>query len=119
MDLWLQEGRLGMGIARDGHVPLLYFKWINKALLYSTGNSAQLLRGSLEGRGVWKRRDTRMYMAESLCCPPETITTLLMGYIQYKIKSLKKRKKAIRFSGIQPFSLICSLFSDKTSSERL
>ena len=41
MDLWLQEGRLGMGIARDGHVPLLYFKWINKALLYSTGNSAQ------------------------------------------------------------------------------
>ena len=34
--------------------------------------------------------DTCICMAESLCCLPETTTTLLTAYIpQYKIKSLK------------------------------
>jgi hypothetical protein len=28
-------------------------------------------------------------MAESLCCPPETITTLLMGYVPKQNKKLK------------------------------
>ena len=33
-------------------------------------------------------------MAESLCCSPESITTLLISYIpQYKITSLKEKKK--------------------------
>ena len=60
MDLWLQEGWLGVGIVKECGVDmytLLYLKWItkttttttttknkmdnNKALLYSTGNSAQ------------------------------------------------------------------------------
>ena len=36
-------------------------------------------RGSLDGRGVWGRMGTRVWMAESLCCPPEAIT-LLIGY---------------------------------------
>ena len=35
--------------------------------------------GSLDGRGVWRRMDTCTCMAESLFCPPETITTLLIG----------------------------------------
>ena len=30
--------------------------------------------------GVWGRMDTCVCMAESLCCPPEMITTLLMIY---------------------------------------
>ena len=38
-----------------------------------------MLCGSLDGRGVWGRMDTCMCMAQSLCCPPETITTLLIG----------------------------------------
>ena len=33
--------------------------------------------------------DTCVCMAELLCCALETITTLLMGYTQYKIKILK------------------------------
>ena len=60
MDLWLQEGWLGVGIVKECGMDmytLLYLKWIttttttttttknkmdnNKALLYSTGNSAQ------------------------------------------------------------------------------
>ena len=31
--------------------------------------------GSLDGRGVWRRMDPCLCMAEPLCCPPETITT--------------------------------------------
>ena len=49
-----------------------------------------MLCGSLDGRGVWVRMDTSVCTAESLCCSPETITTLLTGIPQYKIKSLKK-----------------------------
>ena len=32
--------------------------------------------GSLGGRAVWERTDTGVCMAESFCCPPETITIL-------------------------------------------
>ena len=39
-----------------------------------------MLCGSLDGRGVWGRKDTRICMVESLCCAPETTTTLLIGY---------------------------------------
>ena len=39
-----------------------------------------VLCGSLDERGVWERMDTCICMAESLCCPPETIKTLLTGY---------------------------------------
>ena len=39
------------------------------------------LCGNLGGRGVWGRMDTCKCMAESLCCPPKTITTLLIGYV--------------------------------------
>ena len=34
-----------------------------------------VLCGSLDGRGVWRRMDTCICMAESLCCSPETIST--------------------------------------------
>ena len=53
---------------------MLYLKWItNKDPLYSTGNYAQC-HVSTEGEfgGEW--------MAESIGCPPETITILLIGY---------------------------------------
>ena len=39
-----------------------------------------MLCGSLGGRGIWGRIDTWVSMAESLCCPPETIIALLIGY---------------------------------------
>ena len=59
---------------------LLYLKEItNRNLFYTTGSSA-LLCGSLDGRGVCGRMDTGLCMAESLCCVPETIPTLLIGY---------------------------------------
>ena len=36
----------------------------------------------------WTRLSDWTELTESLCCPPETITMLLIGYTQYKIKSL-------------------------------
>ena len=30
---------------------------------------------SLDGRGAWGRMETCIYTAESLCCPPETVST--------------------------------------------
>ena len=38
-----------------------------------------MLCGSLDGRGVWGKIDTCIYMAEFLHCSPETITTLLIS----------------------------------------
>ena len=34
-----------------------------------------------------------MCVAESLCCPPETLITLLIGYIPIQNKKLQKKKK--------------------------
>ena len=60
---------------------LLYLKWItNKNLLYSTGNSAQCYVAAWMGGEFGGELDTCICMAESLCCAPETITTLLIGY---------------------------------------
>ena len=55
---------------------VLYLKQItNKFLLSSTRC------GSLDGRRVWGRMDTHVCVAESLCCPPEIITTWLIGVL--------------------------------------
>ena len=48
-----------------------------------------VLCGRLDGRGLWGSMNICVCMAESLCCPPETVTTLSTGCIQYKIKSFK------------------------------
>ena len=41
------------------------------ASMYNTWNSCSMLCGSLSGRGVCRRRDTWIYIAESLRCSPE------------------------------------------------
>jgi len=51
-----------------------------------------MLCGSLDGRGIWGRMDTRIFMAKSLCCPPETITTLLIGYTPIQNKKFLKNQ---------------------------
>ena len=72
----------------DMYTPL-YLKWIfNKDLLYSIWNFAQV-PGTLDGRGVWGRMDTCIFMTESLCCPPETTIKLLTGYTPIQNKKLK------------------------------
>ena len=76
---------MGEGTVRkfgiDMHI-VLYLRWIpNKDLLSSTGNSAQRYVTAWMGAEFGGRMDTCIGMAESLCCPPETITTLLIGYM--------------------------------------
>ena len=51
------------------------------------------LCSSLDGRGVWGRMDTCMCMAESLCCSPETITTLLISCTPNQNKKFKKKDR--------------------------
>ena len=65
-----------------------------------------MLCGSLDGRGVRGRVDICICTAESFCCPPKTITTLVVGY------TLIKNKKfffflRMQFSGISRVVLIC------------
>jgi hypothetical protein len=48
-----------------------------------------MLGGRLDGRGVWGRMDTCICVAESLCCSPETITTLLIRYTPIQSKKFK------------------------------
>ena len=98
---WCQQGRMGVrdswGIWINMYT-LLYLKWItNKVLLHGTGNSAQCYMAALDRREVWGRTDTCICMAESLCCPTATITTLLISYIfHYKIKFFKMNLQNIQ-----------------------
>jgi len=56
---------------------LLYLKYItNKNLLYSTGNSAQYSVITKWERNLKENK----YITESLCCTPETNTTLSINY---------------------------------------
>ena len=51
------------------------------------------LCGSLDGSRVWGRIDPCICMAESLRCPPEITTTLLIGYTSIQNKKIKVKKK--------------------------
>ena len=75
---WVEEVVWEFGI--DMYT-LLYLKWIIiKDLLYSRGKSAECYVTAWIGQVVWGRMDTCICMAESVCCLPETITVLLIGY---------------------------------------
>ena len=50
-----------------------------------------MLGNSLDGRGIWGRRDTYIGTAESLHCSPQTITTLLISYTPIQNKKLRKK----------------------------
>ena len=52
-----------------------------------------MLGGRLDERGIRGRMDTCIRMAESLRCSPETITTLLIGYIPTQNKKFIEEKR--------------------------
>ena len=58
-----------------------------------------VLCASLDGKGVWRRMDTCIWMAEFLHCSPETITTLFIGYIPMQNKKFKVWGKNSRQPG--------------------
>ena len=51
-----------------------------------------VLHATLDGK-VWGRIGTCVCMAESLCCSPDTTTTLLIGYTPMQNKMFKFEKK--------------------------
>ena len=62
-----------------------------------------MICGSLVGRGMWGRMDARIPMAESLCCPLETITTLLTGYVS--------ESRSVMSDSLQPMDIQSMGFS--------
>ena len=77
------------GIVRE--FTLLYLKWMTNKGLHRVHTYIQtyvphmelcsMLCGSLDGKGVYRRRGPCICKAESLCCSSETVTTcLLIGY---------------------------------------
>ena len=50
-----------------------------------------MLCGNLHGRGIWGRMNACVCITKSLCCSPETITTLLIGYTPVQNKRFKNR----------------------------
>ena len=95
MNLQLPGGRKwgkGQGVW-DGHVHTAILKMDNQqGPFVQYRELCSMLYSSLDRRGVWRRMDTCVCMAESHGCSLETITTLLISYIPYTIKSLEKKK---------------------------
>ena len=60
---------------------LLYLKWkTNKVLLHSQGTLFTVMWQPGWEDSLGENEYMYICMAESLCCPPETITTLLISY---------------------------------------
>ena len=53
-----------------------------------------ILCNHLNGKRIWKRIDTCIFITVSLCCTPKTNTTLLINYTPIK-NSLKKKKQRV------------------------
>ena len=71
-----------VGIVRKFGVDTAIFKMDNQqGPTVQPRKLCSMLCGDLEGRGVWARMDTDICMAESLCCSPETITTLFVNWL--------------------------------------
>ena len=49
-----------------------------------------MLSVSLDGRGVWERMD--ICICVGVCYPPETVTTLLIGYTSIQNKTFFEKR---------------------------
>ena len=79
----LRKGMLG-SLRSDQYIHTAIFKMDNQqGPPVEHRELCSMLFGSLDGRGGLGENThtyTCIYVAESLCCVPETITTLLTGY---------------------------------------
>ena len=73
---------------------------------------ASILHGILDGRGIWRRRDTCTCMAESLRCSPEIITTLFISYTSVQNKKFYQTKNLLS----QGFKEVTGLFIQASHS---
>ena len=94
MNLWLLGRRTGGRDSWEFGINtyiLLYLKWLTKDLLHSTENSAQCNVAAWMGE-EFGREWIHVYIAESLCCPPETHSVNQL-YCNIKLKLQKQKKK--------------------------
>ena len=84
--LLLMRGGCGIKRSREG-VRSLYNISDQSFFTYKTGS------GNVMCQPGWGRMDICLCMAESLCCSPETTTTLLIGYTTIQNKKFKVWKK--------------------------
>ena len=69
-------GRVKLGVW-DGHVPATIFKIDNQqGSAVQNKESSSIFSNNLTGKRIWKRMNICIYIMESLCCIPETNTTL-------------------------------------------
>ena len=81
----------------DAHVHTALFKKDNQqGPTVQHREICSMLCSSLDGRGVQGRMDIFVCVAESFHRSSETITTLLIGYPQYKRKTREKKKKRVK-----------------------
>ena len=74
--------------AQRGSLPRLVHRQIPRQSAVSERRNSKPL-------GAWGRMDTCTCMAESLCCSPETVTSLLTDYIPIQNKFKKEKKKTL------------------------
>ena len=77
------------------YVHMAIFKMDDQQGLLIAQELCSRLCGSLDGWGVWGRMGTCICVAESLHCPPETITALLTGNAPIQNKRLNKQTKRL------------------------
>ena len=109
MNLWLLGRKDSQG-SGDRHVHTAVFKMDNQHVPTAQhGELCSMLCGSLDGRGVWGRMDTCIYMAEFFPCSPETIITLLISYLCSLCYSVMSN--SLQSHGLQLVRLLCPLDS--------
>ena len=95
----LMAAGAGRMVGRDsqgvwvGHVHTAIFKMVQQGPTVQHRKLCSMLCGSLDGRGICGRLETCISMAEFLCCPPETVTTLFISCTPIQSKKLKKTQK--------------------------
>ena len=117
---WLPGRRMGRrdseGVG-DEHVHTVIFKMDNQQgpAVQCRGLCSKLC-GSLDERRVWGSTDTCICLAESLRCPPETITKLLTGYTPIQNKKLKKIAWIVKGWGLmldEPFTVTTAGWTER------
>ena len=91
-ELTVAGGRDSQG-GWEGHVHTAVFKMDSQQRpIVQHMELFSMFCASLDGRRVWGRMDTCVWMAESLHCSPETTTTLIVCYILIQNKKFKVKK---------------------------
>ena len=92
----------------DGHVHMLYLKWIAIKGCFIAHESLLNVMWQPKWEGIWGRMDACIHTAEFLCCSPGTIATLIIDDTPRQNQKIQKKKKLRPTLCLGAFH--CSLF---------